>query len=145
MIELAEHLKNKGKKPYIIAMGASMPQSLWAYVDAWAEMLKQPFFDEITDIWATWASGGSILELAVANYWTGSKKRIHGVPIYPLVDSTELKDNPNYFVDDAKKVLSHAGLSNVPIGELIDIVEGYNRSYKTWPEISQGHMAINES
>ena len=79
MDSLAEELRSKGKTPYIIPRGGSNAPSIWGYIDAWREMEKQEFFDEITDIVVCSGSGGTGLDLALANYWTGSKKKIHGV------------------------------------------------------------------
>jgi len=82
MQELAEKLKFEGKKAYTLPMGGSCSESMWAYIDCWAEMESQhEYFDEITDVVAVYGSGGTVLDLALGNYWSGMKKRVHGVSI----------------------------------------------------------------
>ena len=63
-------------------MGGSCPESMWAYIDCWAELESQhEIFDQITDVVAVYGSGGTVLDLALGNYWSGMKKRVHGVSI----------------------------------------------------------------
>ena len=82
MEKIAEKLKSEGKKAYTLPMGGSCPESMWAYIDCWAEMESQTeFFDEITDVVAVYGSGGTVLDLALGNYWSGMKKRVHGISI----------------------------------------------------------------
>ena len=82
MQKLSEKLQSDGKKPYTLPMGGTCPASMWAYIDCWAEMESQyEFFDQITDVVAVYGSGGTVLDLALGNYWSGMKKRVHGVSI----------------------------------------------------------------
>lgn len=116
MDSLAAELKSKGKTPYIIPRGGSNAPSIWGYIDAWREMEKQEFFDEITDIVVCSGSGGTGLDLALANYWTGSKKKIHGVRAWG--DSA-------YFYPHAAKSLEEAGITGIDPTEIIDIIDGH--------------------
>lgn len=45
-------------------------------------MENQDYFNEITDIVVVSGSGGTGLDLALANYWSGFRKRVHGVRIW---------------------------------------------------------------
>ena len=45
-------------------------------------MEDQDYFNEITDIVVVSGSGGTGLDLALANYWSGFRKRVHGVRIW---------------------------------------------------------------
>ena len=76
------HIHCPGKKPYIIPRGGSSDRSIWGYIDCWSEMENQDYFNEITDIVVVSGSGGTGLDLALANYWSGFRKRVHGVRIW---------------------------------------------------------------
>ena len=82
---LADKLRNEGKSPYIIPRGGSSHKSIWGYIDCWNEMEKQDYFNEITDIVVVSGSGGTGLDLALANYWSGFKKRIHGYILHSYI------------------------------------------------------------
>ena len=45
-------------------------------------MENQDYFNEITDIVVVSVSDGTDLDLALANYWSGFRKRVHGVRIW---------------------------------------------------------------
>lgn len=116
MDSLAAELRSKGKTPYVIPRGGSNAPSIWGYIDAWREMEKQEFFDEITDIVVCSGSGGTGLDLALANYWTGSKKKIHGVRAWG--DSA-------YFYPHAAHSLEEAGITGIDPTKIIDIIDGH--------------------
>ena len=44
-------------------------------------MESQEYFSEVTDIVVVSGSGGTGLDLALANYWTGSTKKVHGIRV----------------------------------------------------------------
>ena len=71
------------------------------------------YFDEITDIVVCSGSGGTGLDLALANYWTGSKKKIHGVRAW---------GDSKYFYPHAEKSLEEAGITDIDPREIIDII-----------------------
>lgn len=116
MEALAADLRVQGKKPYIIPRGGSNAPSIWGYIDAWREMEKQEFFDEITDIVVCSGSGGTGLDLALANYWTGSKKKIHGVRAW---------GDSDYFYPHAEHSLAEAGITGINPRDIIDIIDGH--------------------
>lgn len=116
MEELKQLLKKEKKNAYIIPRGGSNDISIWGYIAAWEEMETQEFFDEITDIVCVSGSGGTGLDLALANYWTGSKKKIHGIRTWG--DST-------YFYGHAKETLEDAGIFGVEPRDIIDVIDGH--------------------
>jgi 1-aminocyclopropane-1-carboxylate deaminase/D-cysteine desulfhydrase-like pyridoxal-dependent ACC family enzyme len=61
-------LKMNQKKAYVIPRGGSNSVAAWSYIAAWEEMLNQPVFDEITDVVVVSGSGGTGVDLAIANY-----------------------------------------------------------------------------
>merc|ERR1712130_1029686 len=81
MAKLSDFLADKGKVSVTIPMGGSNHISLWGYVECWNEMMEQKYFDEITDVVLVCGSGGTGLDLALANHWSGSGKGIHAVCI----------------------------------------------------------------
>ena len=140
MKKLAKKLESEGKIVQTFPVGGSCPESMWAYVDCWAEMESQyEFFDQITDVVAVYGTGGTVLDLALGNYWSGMKKRVHGVSI---LSRSEFKASD--FFTDAKKCLEETGIKDVPIKEIVDIIEGYvGECYAdTWPELRQFSLAV---
>ena len=76
-------------------------------------MEKQEYFDEITDIVVVSGSGGTGLDLALANYWTGSKKAVHGIRTW---------GDSKYFYGHAKATLEDAGIYDVEPREIMDCI-----------------------
>ena len=58
-------------------------------------------------------SGGTGLDLALANYWTGSKKKIHGVRAW---------GDSDYFYPHAEHSLAEAGITGINPRDIIDII-----------------------
>ena len=77
-------------------------------------MESQDHFDEITDIVVVSGSGGTGLDLAIANYWTGSKKKVHAIRT-GLGDST-------YGYKFSEDALLEAGITEVDAHDIIDII-----------------------
>lgn len=116
MDHLATTLIKQGRKPYIIPRGGSNEVSIWGYIDAWREMESQKYFDEVTDIVVVSGSGGTGLDLALANHWTGNKKRVHGIRVW---------GDSNYFYGHAKMTLEDAGIYNINPADIIDVIDGH--------------------
>ena len=68
MEKLSARLAESGKKAYVIPRGGSSSVAVWSYIAAWEEMMKQPLFEEITDVVVVSGSGGTGVDLALANY-----------------------------------------------------------------------------
>eukprot|EP01135_Chromosphaera_perkinsii_P008435 Nk52_evm3s1360 gene=Nk52_evmTU3s1360 len=93
----------------------------WGYIDCFDEMLKQNIEGNITDIVLATGSGGTACGIAVANFLTGSKFKIHAFTVC---------DNKKYFHDHINKVINSLGVTSesgqVPKSEeIISIVDGY--------------------
>lgn len=89
-------------------------------------MESQEYFSEITDIVVVSGSGGTGLDLALANYWTGSKKRVHGIRVW---------GDSKYFYGHAKMTLEDAGIYNIDPKDIINVIGTYMLSYQTLPLI----------
>jgi len=116
MKSLEKKLSTMGKKSYIIPRGGSNEVSIWGYVKCWAEMESQPEFESITDICVVSGSGGTGLDLALANYWTGSKKRIHGIRTW---------GDSGHFYKHANDTLIKAGIENIQSEDIINCIDGH--------------------
>ena len=141
------HIHCPGKKPYIIPRGGSSDRSIWGYIDCWSEMENQDYFNEITDIVVS-GSGGTDLDLALANYWSGLRKRVHEVRIWgeskdffltceaffrlvskkskgQIVSRTGFISETEVVDGEFETTQSKLELKNVPIEDIIDIIDGY--------------------
>ena len=76
-------------------------------------MENQEYFSKVTDIVVVSGSGGTGLDLALANHWTGSKKRVHGIRVW---------GDSKYFYGHAKMTLEDAGIYNINPTEIIDVI-----------------------
>lgn len=113
---LANDLTKQGRKTYVIPRGGSNEVSIWGYIEAWREMESQEYFSDITDIVVVSGSGGTGLDLALANYWTGSKKRVHGIRVW---------GDSKYFYGHAKMTLEDAGIYNIDPKDIINVIDGH--------------------
>lgn len=75
-------LESQGSNPYFVDRGGTQPDAIFAYIDAFEEMLQQPEFKEITDIFVTSGSGGTAFSLALAAKLSESGIRVHGNRIW---------------------------------------------------------------
>ncbi|CAF0842759.1 unnamed protein product [Brachionus calyciflorus] len=87
--------QNLGEESYIIPIGGSNTIGLFGYIEQFNEMIDKQNIDEfISDIIVTSGSGGTMSGLAIANYMTGSKFKIHSFCVC---------DNSNYFYNHLEK------------------------------------------
>lgn len=91
-------------------------------------MMQQEHFSGITDIVVTCGSGGTTLDLALANFWTGGKKRIHGIHNWGTAAD---------FYINAKCILEESGISGINLNEIVDVIEGHaGKGYgDAWKEL----------
>ncbi|XP_072019740.1 uncharacterized protein [Amphiura filiformis] len=77
--QLADKLK-KDKKvdAYPIDMGGSTSIGVFGCIEGFRELMDQGLFDKYSDIAVGVGSAGNVAGLAIGNYLTGSKVRIHG-------------------------------------------------------------------
>ena len=82
-------------------------------------------------------SGGTGLDIALANKWSSTGKKIHGVRIWG-----EAKD----FYKHAQETLDNLGINEDP-AQLIDIIDGYvGKGYgDTWPELLKFCLEASKS
>ena len=76
-------------------------------------MESQEYFSEVTDIIVVSGSGGTGLDLALANYWTGSTKKVHGIRTW---------GDSKYFYNHAKMTLEDAGIFDIEPRDIIDVI-----------------------
>ena len=121
MKELSKRLQDQGRNPYLIGIGGSDHIGLWGYIEAFAEMIEQGVCDHFSDIVVPVGSGGTASGLAIANYLSGSRVRIHAVTVC---------DSPDYFYGHLDEMLSATGLQEeTSAREILHIIEGEGRGY----------------
>ncbi|XP_077987678.1 uncharacterized protein LOC144442256 isoform X1 [Glandiceps talaboti] len=83
MVELSNKVKSVegGKGLYIIPIGGSSYPGLFGYINCFGEMMSQGLLDRFTDVVVTCGTAVTTGALAIANYLTGSKLRIHSFSI----------------------------------------------------------------
>ena len=98
-------------------------------------MMKQEYFEDITDVVVASGTGGTCLDIALANLWSGTGKKIHGVHLYGGAD---------YFFRHADKTLAAAGIINVNPRDIVDIIESGGPGYGIpWPELTDFCLATS--
>lgn len=121
MKSLAAELEQEGKKPYLIGIGGSNEIGLWGYIEAFQELIGQGACDRFTDIVLAVGSGGTTSGLAIANYLSGSRVRIHAFTVC---------DSPEYFYGHLDEMLGAVGLSHeVSAREILNILEAKGKGY----------------
>eukprot|EP00190_Bangiopsis_sp_CCMP1999_P004512 CAMPEP_0198734116 /NCGR_PEP_ID=MMETSP1475-20131203/50478_1 /TAXON_ID= ORGANISM="Unidentified sp., Strain CCMP1999" /NCGR_SAMPLE_ID=MMETSP1475 /ASSEMBLY_ACC=CAM_ASM_001111 /LENGTH=362 /DNA_ID=CAMNT_0044497525 /DNA_START=359 /DNA_END=1443 /DNA_ORIENTATION=+ len=117
MEELAVSLKKEGAKPYLIPVGGSNATGLWGYIECWEELISQSILDTITDVVVTVGSGGTAAGLAIGNYLTGLKVKMHAISVC---------DNAEYFHGHVNEMIAELGLQNeVKSEDILNIIDGY--------------------
>lgn len=98
MNELDKSLRNKGKKPYMIPVGASNPIGTYGYINTYHEILKQEkeLEDKFDLISVPVGSGGTYAGLWYGNYMNHGEKRILGFAVC---------DSEGYFKNEIKDIL----------------------------------------
>ncbi|XP_041357220.1 bifunctional D-cysteine desulfhydrase/1-aminocyclopropane-1-carboxylate deaminase, mitochondrial-like [Gigantopelta aegis] len=117
MLRLAELIKQQtGESSYLIPVGGSNEVGFYGYIQVMEELRKQGVLERFDDLIFSCGSGGTAAGLAIGNYLTGSKLRIHGVAV---------SDDAAYFHSHVNEMLSALGLADVKSEDIVDIVEGY--------------------
>lgn len=104
------------EKCYCIPVGGSSVKGIFGFISLFQELLSQGLHEKFDDIIVTVATGGTALGLAVANYLTGSKLRVHAVTI--ALSKEELYENMDLILQDLELV-------NLKSVDILDIIEGY--------------------
>jgi len=109
-------LEEKLNEPsYKIPIGGSNITGLFGYLECFNEMLQQQHIDEfIDDIIVTTGSGGTMAGLAIANYLTGSRIKIHAFCVC---------DNKAYFNSYLSKEFTNLTQETINPNKLVNIIE----------------------
>ncbi|XP_064638587.1 uncharacterized protein LOC135494484 [Lineus longissimus] len=117
MERIAQKLKAEtGEASYIMTVGGSTSVGLFGYITAFQELISQGVQEYFDDIVVTVGSGGTSAGLAIANYLTGGKLKIHAVAIC---------DSAAYFHNHVNETLQEVGLNDIRSEDILDIIEGY--------------------
>eukprot|EP00127_Corallochytrium_limacisporum_P001523 Clim_evm2s64 gene=Clim_evmTU2s64 len=113
----------------LVPIGGSNVRGLWGYFECWREMMEgvdrrdmhtpddAPTFEDVTDVVISVGTGGSTAGLAIANWLTGMKKRIHAVAIC---------DDAKYFHGHVNETIEELGLQDeIRSEDILDVVEGH--------------------
>lgn len=127
VLRLAETLKKKGERPYIIPLGGSNSVGTFGIINSFQELMDQGLHSNFDDVVVATGSGGTLAGLAIANYLTGKKVRIHGICV---------SDNAEYFHDHVEQALHAYRIRSTKKRKICDIIDGYKgQGYtKTTPE-----------
>ena len=78
----ADLLSKSGERALCIPIGGSNATGAFGYVEAWHEMVGgQGLLDTCDDVVVTCGSGGTAAGLAIGNYLTGGRVRVHAVSV----------------------------------------------------------------
>ncbi|XP_014670068.1 PREDICTED: bifunctional D-cysteine desulfhydrase/1-aminocyclopropane-1-carboxylate deaminase, mitochondrial-like [Priapulus caudatus] len=117
MQRLADEIQRKhGERSYLIPIGGSDQVGLFGYITQFQELIEQGVMNRFDDIVVTIGSGGTACGLAIGNYLTGSKLRIHAICVC---------DSPVYFHQHISDILDQLGLSGVKSEDIINIIDGH--------------------
>nr|XP_002735695.1 PREDICTED: probable 1-aminocyclopropane-1-carboxylate deaminase-like [Saccoglossus kowalevskii] len=125
MVELSKKLGTiTGDEPYVIPVGGSSYPGLFGYVNCFAEMMQQGVLEKYTDIVITCGTAVTTGAIAISNYLTGSKLRIH---------SFSIKRPLSFIYGYVQECIDLAGLDGVKAEDLVSacvdyIGEGYGKN-----------------
>ncbi|KAH3874126.1 hypothetical protein DPMN_037367 [Dreissena polymorpha] len=113
---LAGYISDKYREPcYCIPLGGASSPGMFAFISLFQELIEQGLFDNFDDIVVSIATGCTAAGIAVGNYLTGSKLRIHAVSI--ALSKEELTKR----ID---QMLSDIGLT-LGANDIMDIIDDY--------------------
>jgi len=115
--KLAEQLKKKGERPYMISLGGSDYLGTFGIINSFAELMNQDVLSNYDDIVVAANSGGTLAGLAIANYLTGEKLRIHGLSI---------ANHSCYFYNYVQETLQAYGLIRAKALQICDVIDAFN-------------------
>ncbi|KAA8499126.1 putative D-cysteine desulfhydrase 1, mitochondrial [Porphyridium purpureum] len=110
--------ETRGLASYIIPIGGSNSLGVWGYLMAWDELLHvDNVYERFDDIVLAVGSGGTASGLAIGNYLTGGKVKVHAVSVC---------DNAEYFHEHCNEMLRDLGLGDRTCSEeILDILDDY--------------------
>eukprot|EP00731_Ephydatia_muelleri_P025519 Em0017g602a len=112
---------NPQSKVYSVPVGGMSVVGEWGYIEAFREMIEQGVLENFDDIVLSAGTAGTCGAVAIANYLTGSKLKVHGVTIGPKAEN---------LYQEVNDLLAEYGVhtpegSLVKASEILDIIEGY--------------------
>jgi 1-aminocyclopropane-1-carboxylate deaminase/D-cysteine desulfhydrase-like pyridoxal-dependent ACC family enzyme len=110
-------LRSQGRNPYTVPVGGHSPVGLWGYLEAYQELIEQGLWTRFSDIVVCSGSGGTSSALAIANYLTGSRIKVHAVAV-PVPGCVPIRDLQND--------MEALGVEGVAASDILDVIEGYN-------------------
>eukprot|EP00794_Sanderia_malayensis_P010907 gene10907-12066_t len=114
---LAERLwEEKQEKAYQVPLGGSSLVGSFGYIEAFQELINQNVLQDFDDIVVAAGTGGTIGALAIANYLTGSRIKVHGVCIC---------NNADYLYYCIDELIEKYELKEVKAREICDMIDGY--------------------
>lgn len=138
---LEQKIKEKYNEPcYKIPIGGSNTVGVFGYLEAFNELLAQEADKFIDDIIITTGSGGTMSGLAIANYLTGSRFRIHAFCVC---------DNRKYFLNHLSEQFHDLfGYECDSVDKLVNIIEcsrgiGYAQSTQDELDFLQMFFRLN--
>lgn len=118
VLKMKTYISNRySERVYCIPVGVTSVKAIFAFISLYEELISQGLHEKFDDIVVTVATGGTSLGLAVANFLTGSKLRVHAV-------SSGLSKEQLY--KDMNVLLQDLGMEEVQAETILDIIEGYN-------------------
>ncbi|XP_002121189.2 uncharacterized protein LOC100175554 [Ciona intestinalis] len=115
--QLAREIEEKtGNPACCIPVGGSNSIGVFGYIEAWKEMEHQNVCTDFDDVVIACGSGGSIAGLAIGNYLTGQKIKLHAVSVC---------DDKYFFHEHVNQMLNELGISGAQSEDLVDIIDGY--------------------
>ncbi|XP_071798294.1 uncharacterized protein [Asterias amurensis] len=135
MDQLVQKIKEEtGESAYPIPIGGSTAIGLYGYLEGFRELLDQGVADQFTDIAIACGSSGSTAGLALANYLTGSRLKVHG---FIVSDDSEFHSKQINDVLREMDVKDSNGkvLQSEDIVHLIDGVKGRGYGLSTQEEL----------
>ncbi|WAQ99716.1 DCYD1-like protein [Mya arenaria] len=116
MDKLAENIgAETGERCYKIPVGGSNSLGLWGYINMFSELVTQGAVEQFDDLIFATGSGSTAGGLAIGNYLTGSKLRIHGISV---------SDDARYFHAHCQEMLDAVGL-HVRAEDILDVIDGH--------------------
>ena len=122
MEDVEKELRSEGRKPYLVPLGASMPEGMASYIEASDEMLTQ-FKQQGVDpdyLYVAIGSGGTYCGLALAEHNMALPYRVRGISVSRTTEYYKEK-----LPQDMQVAASQLGLANVPEAGALDIEERY--------------------
>ncbi|XP_066914032.1 uncharacterized protein [Clytia hemisphaerica] len=114
--KLSKELSKQGERPFIIPLGGSNSVGTFGILNAFQELIEQGVFSDFDDIVLATSSGGTLAGMAIANYLTGEKLRVHGICV---------SDNSDYFYEHIAKSLEAYHIRATKTRQICDIMDGY--------------------